>query len=614
MSTNAALDGQKAAQEQNYLLWLFFGVFGWFFGPLFAHVTTPTVPPEVLAKGPSDAQQQQVFIGAYIGQAKNKRIQFAWIGFFVAPVLAMGACVACGLAVGSAGVGTGISSLSAPAGDSGRDATSDTLDRTHTTGDAPVSPSSAVEGMPVVTEAEDARADTSASRQAPDARAASSVATPTQATEAELRLDRSARRRIQAGLTEAGFSPGPPDGVFGAGTRRAIREWQATRGGSATGYLDADAATALMALGASGGAAPAARNAGSSAPPREPRNARSPAAGEARLVVQAAPDSRIEIDGAPVGATDQAGVLVVTGMQAGRHILVASKEGYETVNRRVEVTPGRSDVVELRMVPRPATLSVTANVPDATVRIAGMGEFRLPLTGRRIEPGSYHVTVSKSHFADAEDNVEVRAGQSATLDFVLRPRPVDELLSEVRTLFNTRRYRDVVRSAGTVLELHPQAGEPYLLAGRALYELGNFDDSAAFLAQAIDLGQEVELPAKHRHAGLGLLENFCDGVLSLTEDEIVFRSFSAQDHSFRAAPHRVSELRPQAARNGRVTRIDSRIGVLEGGRERTRNFDFLHKDTVRETNRDGIALTCRRCDAPMNVQAALLQHLRRSPM
>ena len=212
MSTNAALDGQRAAEERNYLPWLFFGIFGWLFGPLFAHVTTPTVPPDVLAKGaPSDAQQQQVFIGAYIGQAKNKRIKFAWIGFVVTPVLAMGACVACGLAVGSAGVGTGISGLSAPAGDSGRDATSDTLDRTRTTGDAPVSPSSAVEGMPVVTEAEDARAGTSASMQAPDARAANSVATPTLATEAEFRLERSARRRIQAGLTAGPASvPAPP--------------------------------------------------------------------------------------------------------------------------------------------------------------------------------------------------------------------------------------------------------------------------------------------------------------------------------------------------------------------------------------------------------------------
>ena len=63
--------------------------------------------------------------------------------------------------------------------------------------------------------------------------------------EAALGLDRTARRRVQRGLAAAGFPPGPADGVFGAGTRAAIRRWQASRGVSATGYLDAAGASAL---------------------------------------------------------------------------------------------------------------------------------------------------------------------------------------------------------------------------------------------------------------------------------------------------------------------------------------------------------------------------------
>ena len=63
--------------------------------------------------------------------------------------------------------------------------------------------------------------------------------------EAALGLDRTARRRVQRGLAAAGFPPGPADGVFGAGTRAAIRRWQASRGVSATGYLAAAGASAL---------------------------------------------------------------------------------------------------------------------------------------------------------------------------------------------------------------------------------------------------------------------------------------------------------------------------------------------------------------------------------
>ena len=66
-----------------------------------------------------------------------------------------------------------------------------------------------------------------------------------QAVEAELGLDRPARRLIQQGLADAGFDPGAPDGVFGPRTRAAIRAWQAARRVSETGYLAAAQAQAL---------------------------------------------------------------------------------------------------------------------------------------------------------------------------------------------------------------------------------------------------------------------------------------------------------------------------------------------------------------------------------
>ena len=65
--------------------------------------------------------------------------------------------------------------------------------------------------------------------------------------EAALVLDRSARRVIQEGLAASGFDAGAADGLFGPGTRRALREWQSTWGVPATGYLDRSAVAALEA-------------------------------------------------------------------------------------------------------------------------------------------------------------------------------------------------------------------------------------------------------------------------------------------------------------------------------------------------------------------------------
>ena len=73
------------------------------------------------------------------------------------------------------------------------------------------------------------------------------VGTDPRAVETALGLDRAARRLVQEGLARAGFSPGPADGVFGPASRAAIRGWQASRGTTATGYLDAAGAAALGA-------------------------------------------------------------------------------------------------------------------------------------------------------------------------------------------------------------------------------------------------------------------------------------------------------------------------------------------------------------------------------
>ena len=71
--------------------------------------------------------------------------------------------------------------------------------------------------------------------------------------EDSLNLVRTDRRRIQAGLKASGLDPGPVDGVFGAGTRAAIRDWQAARGVPSTGYLNSVEAEELIVLGGNRG-------------------------------------------------------------------------------------------------------------------------------------------------------------------------------------------------------------------------------------------------------------------------------------------------------------------------------------------------------------------------
>ena len=70
--------------------------------------------------------------------------------------------------------------------------------------------------------------------------------------EEALQLDGEARRSYQEVLRLAGFDPGPANGVFGPGTRDAIRAWQASRGVAATGYLTLLDVSVLLRLGGGG--------------------------------------------------------------------------------------------------------------------------------------------------------------------------------------------------------------------------------------------------------------------------------------------------------------------------------------------------------------------------
>lgn len=66
-----------------------------------------------------------------------------------------------------------------------------------------------------------------------------------QATEAALGLDRTDRRNVQRNLSLLGYNPRGIDGIFGPGSRAAIKAWQRANGYDPTGYLTAQQVRAL---------------------------------------------------------------------------------------------------------------------------------------------------------------------------------------------------------------------------------------------------------------------------------------------------------------------------------------------------------------------------------
>ena len=387
--------------------------------------------------------------------------------------------------------------------------------------------------------------------------------------------------------------------------------------GAASGPAGAAAARADAAAGGAAArarTAPATGGAGA-ASPRRARGTRNPPAArpaprpvsEGSLTIRTLPESVVELDGVEVGTTNAAGILAVNGIAAGRHVVVARKPGYGDATVTAGVVAGRSEVVELSLAELPGRLTATVNTPDATLTVDGVGEYRLPVRGLELPAGRRRVTASRPGFVPAVEEVDIRPGEAAALSFALERVPVEVALREAQGHFNLRRYREAADGAEAVLREYGEAGEAYLLLGRSRHAQGRFEESADYLGRAIEAGQEVELPAKHRHGGLGLRAGFCDGVITVSRRRVVFRSADGADHSFAITPDRIRSV------DVGQDRINTQIVVLDNGRERERDFDFIHPDTVRRSSRDSSFLTetaCRGCDDSLWVLGEILQKAR----
>ncbi|SCY42704.1 peptidoglycan-binding domain-containing protein [Paracoccus tibetensis] len=89
--------------------------------------------------------------------------------------------------------------------------------------------------------------DRADARPAAPAPAADVAATSAAQAELNLGLTRAQRVQIQHDLIDLGYDPKGADGLFGTGTREAIRAWQRNTGQGATGYMTAAMISALRA-------------------------------------------------------------------------------------------------------------------------------------------------------------------------------------------------------------------------------------------------------------------------------------------------------------------------------------------------------------------------------
>jgi serine/threonine protein kinase len=139
-----------------------------------------------------------------------------------------------------------------------------------------------------------------------------------------------------------------------------------------------------------------------------------------RLVVSAnVAGAKITLD----GRSDPSWVTPYTfpEVTAGFHTLIISKEGYEDLQQRMEVTEGGTNQVAANLVeraPPPATAMVTiaSNVSGANITLDGQTDPRwmTPYTFTDLPAGEHTIALSKKGYKDTEQTVTVEGGPPAS--------------------------------------------------------------------------------------------------------------------------------------------------------------------------------------------------------
>lgn len=133
--------------------------------------------------------------------------------------------------------------------------------------------------------------------------------------------------------------------------------------------------------------------------------------------------ARIRIDGQPAGS-----VPARLEIAPGRRLVEVEADGFLTFGQWVEIAPGGSETVNVRLDPRPpdtGSILVVTDVSNAEVFVDGESRGRTPRVVEGLTPGPHRVELVAESGARAETTVDVRieAREIVSLELASQPPP-----------------------------------------------------------------------------------------------------------------------------------------------------------------------------------------------
>nr|VFJ47253.1 MAG: Formylglycine-generating enzyme, required for sulfatase activity, contains SUMF1/FGE domain [Candidatus Kentron sp. DK] len=141
----------------------------------------------------------------------------------------------------------------------------------------------------------------------------------------------------------------------------------------------------------------------------------------ARLIVRSnVADDSVLIDGNPVGPTGPE----PHELAPGGYTIRVEKAGYEPFEKEITLAAGKEETVPAVLKPKPARLTVEANIPGALVTIDGNPIGSAGPEPHELAPGRYTIRVEKPGYAPSENRVVLTPGEEERVRARLTVVPV----------------------------------------------------------------------------------------------------------------------------------------------------------------------------------------------
>jgi PEGA domain len=291
-----------------------------------------------------------------------------------------------------------------------------------------------------------------------------------------------------------------------------------------------------------------------------------------QLVIRTKPaDCSISLDGKAVGASNQEGILTLSAIKPGEHILIVRKPTYNEEKRTIQVYAGRSDVQEIFLSAMPGKITVISNIIGAQIQIPGVGEYQSPITDLPISPGRHQVNVSKPGYRTATREIDIKPSQPVNISVTLEPLSATEMLAQAEGDFRGRRYTEVIATCRTILTTQPDQPRANYLIGMSYYNADKYMDSVPHLIKAISGGEQVNLPIKHHHRAGLVDDDLCSGTLIFRKGTFEFHADISSGHDFSVPFNKIYESKNEWQKAGR---LHVKISMQKGNKEDKKTYNF----------------------------------------